>query len=548
VSPEEQQLCQGRPEKLAHLLPDPRLLDDLESVLHPADGHTPTVAVFTMQEFANVVGLPNPTLSYDDMADEYAPTIWRILSGLYQVATSRGRLRFQHIPNRRPERRQRRQRFAQRRARIEHLQAEGPLLHYENEKKGMFAVSEPCLAPNFAGNGFFVASERTGLRELTPPWSGERLELDIGNLPERLCLSPSGRYMALATSGASGGIEVWDVKSSQRLFDVESYANSDFDFSRDERKVLSIGDEELLVFETTSGKQLHRLRIAQGAYSACFDPTNQGVVVSDYQDLAHYDLGSGRRLRRWVLGEPRDFSVMAEALQEEIHDSMMGIGPEEAERHLRRVNKYMKFSEDQFAEMMGELREAQQGLLAELESQEWMEEHSTCGSDDARRVAFHPNGQWLFCSTSRGVHVYDWDGFLNRSEPIETTAGTAGDKHSPPPPLFSAQGEPYCEEGEEEYHQDEDMEESDVDAIAFDSGGDCLLFAGEGGVIGSLDLRSGESKTLVEIPGRPIIRGIALTRDRSALACTTYPQLHRDSPKLTPEVYVWDYQTLVEQG
>jgi hypothetical protein len=185
-------------------------------------------------------------------------------------------------------------------------------------------------------------------------------------------------------------------------------------------------------------------------------------------------------------------------------------------------------------------------LLGDLDSDEWLDEHSTCGSEDARCVAFHPNGQWLLCGTSRGVHVYDWGGLLDRSELIEATSGSSSDKHLPPPPLFSAQGLPYCEEGEEEHH--EDTEDRDINSLACDADGNRLLFAGVGGVISSLDLQSGESQILVEIPGRPTIQRINLSRDRSALACTTFPQLHRDTPKLTPEAYVWDYRALIEQA
>ena len=50
---------------------------------------------------------------------------------------------------------------------------------------------------------------------------------------------------------------------------------------------------------------------------------------------------------------------------------------------------------------------------------------------------------------------------------------------------------------------------------------DRLLYGGLGGEIACLDLRSGRARTLRELPGRPVIRALALSRDGSSLACTT---------------------------
>ena len=45
-----------------------------------------------------------------------------------------------------------------------------------------------------------------------------------------------------------------------------------------------------------------------------------------------------------------------------------------------------------------------------------------------------------------------------------------------------------------------------------------------GGLIGCLDLATGQSRTLVELPGRPVVWQLVLSRDGSALACVTRPQ------------------------
>lgn len=72
-----------------------------------------------------------------------------------------------------------------------------------------------------------------------------------------------------------------------------------------------------------------------------------------------------------------------------------------------------------------------------------------------------------------------------------------------------------------------------------------LLFAGLGGRVGYLDLDSGNSGTLLEVPDRPAIQRLVLSGDLTTLALTCLPDmmsLSRNKPG--PVLQFWSYRTI----
>jgi hypothetical protein len=115
-----------------------------------------------------------------------------------------------------------------------------------------------------------------------------------------------------------------------------------------------------------------------------------------------------------------------------------------------------------------------------------------------------------------------------------------------PRPVHSVEGEAYGEEGEEEHFSEGDPGRY-IYALAYDPQRELFLYGGLGGVIDCLDLANGQHRTLIGLPGRPPVMGLALSRDGATLACTTLPQFHRSTQRIAPEVCIWDYPKLLAQ-
>jgi WD40 repeat protein len=364
--------------------------------------------------------------------------------------------------------------------------------------------------------------------------------VELNGPAERAFLSPSGRYLAIAVRGEEPSLEVWDLEASRHIFHVKSDGAVAVDFSADEQLLLEMTHGDLRVFDLASRKRLRRIK-CEGAWSACFDPHALHVVVANHEHVALYDWQDGKRVRRWLLGETQHWEEVVEAMRDEVQESFEEFDAPQTERHLRRMNAHLNLPETMVQEVMAEVQKAQREMLANLDSEEFMEQ-AVCGSEHALRVAFDSSGKLLVCGTSRGVQIFHWDEMLHHSTPIPGKSGKASDRAAPPPPQFTAESEPYAEEGEEEYHELAD--DASVYALACDADNRLVLYAGAGGVVSCLDLDTGRTRRLLEIPGRPTIHGLTLSRDGASLACTTFPQIYRDTPKTTPEFFVWDYAAL----
>jgi hypothetical protein len=258
-------------------------------------------------------------------------------------------------------------------------------------------------------------------------------------------------------------------------------------------------------------------------------------------------------VRRWKLGRRLDCTRELEQMRHDLKASLAGFGPEQVEGHLRKMARELGLSADQVQTMAAEAQANQQELRASLDAPDWLEQMGAVrGSEAAVRIHFSADGRLLLCGTDHGARVYEWEKFLTLPETPEAEPPPRSRKSRSrirrefaPRPLFAVDGESYREEGEEEHHDAFDPHRY-VYATAYDAAGERFLYGGHGGVIGCLDLRTGAARTLAELPGRSTIMELALSRDGSALACITQPQFFRNSPKLAPELCVWNYRALVD--
>jgi hypothetical protein len=544
----EAERLRGQPRFLAELLVAGKTAADLDRVLHPADG-TLGLASFALKDFARLLNLPNPCTCYEYLMED--GWIERVL----RWVTVRSLWRFEHIPSLRAEKAARKTRLSRRAEGWQELKEQGLLLALRPGRVGWVLNSEPHLCANSAGDGFYVFwshEKDRGLTEHSPPWDGPR-EAPAQTEPTRslMSASPSGRWLAIGHRDDSGRVELWDMSQPAKVAELESAAADHFDFSSDEKKLLAVGAGELSVWELPGGKLIKRSRIGGDAVRAAFDPSGRFALLVLADELVLFDWRLGRWLRRWKLGERIDPPPEIESMQEDLAEQLSGMAAADFDTHFLKMARQMTLPTAAVEEMLAEVREQQREMVAAIDSEDWSESFGPRGSELPCRVQFSRDGKWLLCATDVGARVYRWAEFPGLLEALESDLPTAGKGQTGKPPFqmapapaFAADGEPYQEDGEEEHFSGVDPGRN-IYALAYDSHRDLVVYAGLGGAVNSLDLASGERRTLVELPGRPAIMDLCLSRDGHTLACATLPQFFRSTQKIAPEVCIWNYSKLL---
>jgi hypothetical protein len=181
-------------------------------------------------------------------------------------------------------------------------------------------------------------------------------------------------------------------------------------------------------------------------------------------------------------------------------------------------------SEEQIETILERTRAAQ----AVMQSPRALAEMNVRGSEQPGIVDFTHDGESLLCGTDQGVRVYEWESVLAAAREM-------------PKPIWSVDS-PIIEI---EFQAHRTSHTANIYALAHDIRGNRLLFGGLAGTVGFLDLESGRSGTFIDIPGRPAVLSLALSRDGSALACSVRPNFfgHDKSGVLQ----IWNYTALCER-
>ncbi|MBN3871283.1 WD40 repeat domain-containing protein [Nostoc sp. JL33] len=136
------------------------------------------------------------------------------------------------------------------------------------------------------------------------------------------------------------------------------------------------------------------------------------------------------------------------------------------------------------------------------------------------KMDFSPDGRWLLCAMDKGVRVFKWNEvFLSESKlplPIVASSSeviTVGDRGSRMATTYD---------------------------IAFDWQRNIILSCGLEGKVKSLDLATGECKVLLELPGRPAIIQLDLSRDLATLCTHSIRDMfeRKQEPFI---VQIWNY-------
>ncbi len=138
------------------------------------------------------------------------------------------------------------------------------------------------------------------------------------------------------------------------------------------------------------------------------------------------------------------------------------------------------------------------------------------------QLKFSPDGNWLLCAMKQGTRFFDWSEVLASSESL------------PAPVAFSSSE--VVENMESRFAMTYD--------ITFDWKRNALLSCGLDSKVKSLDLKTGDTKTLMALPGDPTIWRLSLSHDLTALATHSLYNSAKRIPK-SSVVEIWDYLALV---
>lgn len=363
-----------------------------------------------------------------------------------------------------------------------------------------------CI-PDRDGAGFlavFSDSKRKtcSLGRIGPPWSAPVPTcIELSSSVEKIWPSASGRYLAVshfaATLGesedsfeefdedefdedaANAWVEVWDVDAGKRLLGLPKVPNRGMvqwaGFHPDEKALIWFTIVHVFVTSLETLDTSRRYQAPRGSGGAALHPQGTTLV---FNSLATLDLTTGKQTKPLRVGQSRGSGeVMAKQLEAMLEGSK---GPVAA--MYRGIGQFMA------------ARSATSGLI---------------GSETVELLSFHPDGTLLMCVTNRGVRAYAWDAILSATEDA-------------PPPVFAADPEPV-------------PTESALGAaappmvflytLAHDAVGNRVFYAGLTGEVGFLNLETGESGTFLEVPGNPLIRQLAMSKDGSALACVCHDEM-----------------------
>ncbi|WP_165250491.1 hypothetical protein [Paludisphaera soli] len=568
VSAATRRKLRGRPDSFAGLFGGPDDLDAARAML--ADPGRFVLSSELMVEFGRRLGLPGEVMtSYEYLREEDAEEV-------------PGWDEFVHIPDRSREEARRHRAAAEVEERKRRLARDGVLLAERINRRPGSAGGSPLACPDRDG-GFWACADagygggRAAVERYGTPWSAGPVDagLTLDAAAWALASSPSGRYL-LASHGAGDDarIDLWDMEEG-RLVEAPQPPSlpQKYGFLPDESGWFGVSGRLVLVTPITGGREPTALALDRGACAAVH-PSGATLVVADRRDrLQFFDLATGDLVKTLLVGGPSRRTglmllvelvpALAEALAriaEELdlpaveagarerraeaarripdHLVLSGRIPDEPrDDELRRVRELSRAS--LLAALQGEhermLAAGPTSLLGYIPAAAEADqlEALAVGSVAPLCLTFDAEGRWLCCGTDSGVLAFAWRDLL-------TAVGET------PPPRFSAEGRPFVDPDDE----DEDAVGPPfrhVRDLAYDAHARRLLFATAGGEVGFLELPDGRSGVLLEVPGRPPIANLHLSRDRSALGLIARPDLYgRRRFRHRPSVQFWNYPALEE--
>jgi WD40 repeat protein len=531
VSDEEKQQCRGRPELFQDHLRKPEYLSKLKGLL-AADGENFAFEQERMAQFVELLGLSNALSSYEYLQSGERDDI-------------KGWKQFVHIPDLSSEKAAKRAVQARVRAEKKRLEKEGVLLTEIKPPKQQGSGLRTSIAwgTDSATNGLVLAwqsfhytksvddeQNATELFAIQAPWKTPPVPLGLKTnwTADVFCTSPSADWLAGGFVAGDWAMRVWDWRHKEIAFEVShTQAVQWVAFSQDEQWVYSLSGEEFIVTSMAKRQPVIAIKGVAGARGAAVHPSGKYVAIGLQGKLGIIDLEEGRliktlcinrKMERIDLFQKASKEVMLKTCLKRLLENpkireKLGVGSELHAAILRDSKAIEQLSV-----------EAQQKITSMLEKVRFFEHETVEHVFDLR---FSPNGEQLFIA-SKGMRVFDWSKLLSSNEDA-------------PAPELSVDAP----------KDDEDDLNSRPLAysVRYDPERNLLLSSCLAGVIQYLNIKNGQSGTLLKLPEEVSVWRLELTSDRKALCCHcgTRPRAKYLKNELNC-VQVWNYSALCKAG
>lgn len=482
----------GNAELLKPILPDAAKREELAQLLKEKE------SIFEgerLEKFATLLGLPNAVSSYEYLQDGERDGIqkWKL---------------FVHIPDPTPERTAARAAKVRVTTELARLSKEGWLildLAGEMTSHPLFHSSPVwCLEPitgatllGWAGTPIGPATP-TRLSRINPR-TGESTPTSVEVTGHLHRLAASSRWIAAGCACGDWKTQIWNVEDGSLVTEVpQSRAVEQVGFSQDGETLFSLSEQTLTVIHPAGTAPSRSISLPDAAQKFVLHPAGEYLAIQMQGLLGVVHLPSGTALKSVWIPEPsgptRDLMEHAEA---------SGIG----QKFLSAMEAHIP--KDQLDETRARMARhclPKQSLVS---------------------LSFGSSGNYLFCGTTAGLCVLEWEKIL-----------TAADQ-SPVTPLAFIKSEDTL--------PDDALKGSQrVMAVTVDSPARRILFADQEGKVrfaNTMDNRIGD---LLASPVRGSFYHLELSPDRSALVGTLWIP-HKKGNKQEPSRFqIWNYPMLCQ--
>jgi WD40 repeat protein len=534
VSAQAKARLRGRPDRLAHLLPDPARLTDLRDLLVGARSPGMVFASRHLERFAELLDLANAAEAYEYLREADGEGV-------------EGWDEFTHVPDLAEERGRQLARAADIARTTQQLKDDGLLRHVETRTgKIQDLSSTPHYCPDGA-DGFLV---------FWHDWQAS-VGIDLEPSASGIARSPSGRYLAVGHSYGDWTARLWDLTAGRLVRDVPHARGVVWlGVSPDEQLLATVGIQDCAITRTDTGERIATATISNGK-AAAIHPDGT-LIVSDQTGHLHLvDLVTGAMRKTLLVGgraqmeEQRNQqrSILAYMLNSWDTPESQQRSEEllqQMEARARRTSgteggpAELRIDVTELRRKMEAMKASTAARRASLEAGELPKQ----GSETPACLATSPNGRWLAIGTTRGVRVFAWD-----------AVAAASDYMPDPVARHDTIRGPYG--GETNY----------VWGVAWYKGGPGVFFGGLEGSIDYLNVDTGAHRVLCELPGRisvaehkariqqpgcedsggPAILSLALSTDETSLASCIAPEFFSRNHRRPLELMIWDVAALLRR-
>jgi WD40 repeat protein len=276
-------------------------------------------------------------------------------------------------------------------------------------------------------------------------------------------------------------------------------------FTKDQSTLFVRSETQIDFYDVNNGRCIATAGCSSHANAVEVHPTAPFIAVANDEELTILDADSKRPLKRLLVGGPR--MLERQMLREMQHWMKLAPSPK------------VKWQLDELTKAVN------RGPRPYIDP----EPDRTRGSERVTDLQFSRDGRLLGCTTNVGARIYAWDALM--AEPLST-----------PAPIAAADAEPvrFDHGGSPSIH-------ACTYACCFDDDRGQLLFCGMEGSIRSLDVASGDVRTVVDVPGRPVLWRMRLSRGGDTLCCSFKKEFFERSPKEPSVIQFWDYRALCQR-